>query len=74
MEAAEGQPITERVDRDWQKQVDKLKRNPAAAKAFLLDGAAPRTGTIHCQPNGLLRGGARRPPRWHRLGVGGLVP
>ena len=51
IEAAEqGYPITERVARDWGKQVDKLRRNPAAAKAFLFHGAAPQPGTVHCQP------------------------
>ena len=51
IEAAEqGYPVTERVARDWAKQVDKLRRNPAAAKAFLFDGAAPQPGTIHRQP------------------------
>ena len=32
------------------KQVGKLRRNPAAAKAFLFGGAAPQPGTIHRQP------------------------
>lgn len=51
IEAAErGYPVTERVARDWAKQVDKLRRNPAAAKAFLFDGAAPQPGTVHRQP------------------------
>ncbi len=48
--ADQGYPVTERVARDWAKQVDKLRRNPAAAEAFLFDGAAPRPGTIHRQP------------------------
>ncbi len=48
--ADQGYPVTERVARDWAKQVDKLKRNPTAAKAFLFDGAAPRPGTVHRQP------------------------
>ena len=51
IEAAEqGYPVTERVARDWAKQVGKLQRNPAAAAAFLFDGAAPQPGTIHRQP------------------------
>lgn len=51
IEAADrGYPVTERVARDWAKQVDKLRRNPAAAKAFLFDGAAPQPGTVHRQP------------------------
>lgn len=48
--AQDGYPVTERVARDWAKQVDKLRRNPAAAKSFLIAGAAPTTGTMHRQP------------------------
>ena len=48
--AEQGYPVTERVARDWAKQVAKLQRNPAAAQAFLFDGAPPRPGTIHRQP------------------------
>lgn len=51
IEMAEGgYAVTERVARDWAKQVDKLRRNPEAAKAFLFDGAPPQPGTIHRQP------------------------
>ena len=51
IEAAErGYPVTERVARDWAKQVGKLRRNPAAANAFLFNGAPPQPGTIHRQP------------------------
>ena len=51
IEAAErGYPVTERVARDWAKQVGKLRRNPAAADAFLFNGAPPQPGTIHRQP------------------------
>ena len=39
-----GYPVTERVARDWAKQVDKLRRNAAATEIFLPDGAAPRPG------------------------------
>ncbi len=45
-----GYPVTERVARDWAKQVGKLRRNKAAADAFLFDGAPPQPGTIHRQP------------------------
>jgi gamma-glutamyltranspeptidase/glutathione hydrolase len=48
--ADQGYPVTERVARDWAKQVGKLRRNAAAAKAFLFDGAAPQPGTVHRQP------------------------
>ena len=51
IEAAEhGYPVTERVARDWAKQVAKLRRNAAAAEAFLPGGAPPRPGDIHRQP------------------------
>ena len=51
IEAAEaGYPVTERVARDWAKQVAKLRRNPAATQAFLFDGAAPEPGMVHRQP------------------------
>ena len=48
--AEQGYPVTERVARDWAKQVAKLRRNPAATRVFLFDGAAPQLGTIHWQP------------------------
>ena len=51
IDAAEhGYPVTERVARDWAKQVDKLRRNAAATEIFLPNGAAPRPGDIHKQP------------------------
>ena len=51
IETAEaGYPITERIARDWAKQVGKLRRNPAAIQTFLFDGAAPQPGTVHRQP------------------------
>jgi gamma-glutamyltranspeptidase/glutathione hydrolase len=51
IDAAEhGYPVTERVARDWAKQADKLRRNPAAARVFLFDGAPPQSGVIHRQP------------------------
>jgi gamma-glutamyltranspeptidase/glutathione hydrolase len=51
IEAAEaGYPVSERVARDWAKQAGKLRRNKAAADAFLFDGAPPQPGTIHRQP------------------------
>jgi gamma-glutamyltranspeptidase/glutathione hydrolase len=51
IEAAEhGYPVTERVARDWAKQVAKLRGNAAAADIFLPNGRAPRTGEIHRQP------------------------
>src|ERR1700674_4135024 len=48
--AERGYPVTERVARDWAKQVAKLRRNPAAAEVFLPGGSAPEPGTLHRQP------------------------
>lgn len=48
--AEHGYPVSERVARDWAKQVGKLRNNPVAARAFLFDGDAPRPGMIHRQP------------------------
>ena len=64
IEAAEtGYPVSERVARDWAQQVGKLRRNKAAADAFLFDGAPPQPGTTHRQPAlaAALRSIARRP-------------
>lgn len=50
IEAAEyGYPVTERVARDWAKQVSKLRGNAAAAEIFLPGGSPPRPGDIHRQ-------------------------
>lgn len=48
--AENGYPVTERVARDWAKQVDKLRRNRCSAETFLFGGAAPAVGTVHRQP------------------------
>lgn len=48
--AEEGCPVPERLARDWGRQTDKLRRNPAAAGLFLLDGCAPTPGRMHRQP------------------------
>ena len=48
--AEDGYPVSERVARDWAKQVEKLRANAAAAGIFLPNGAAPRPGDIHRQP------------------------
>lgn len=51
IEAAEhGYPVTERVARDWARQVGKLRGNAAASDIFLANGAPPRPGDIHRQP------------------------
>jgi gamma-glutamyltranspeptidase / glutathione hydrolase len=50
IEAAEhGYVVTERVARDWAKQVAKLRGNAAAAQYFLPGGLPPRAGEIHRQ-------------------------
>jgi gamma-glutamyltranspeptidase/glutathione hydrolase len=47
--AEDGYPVSERVARDWAKQVEKLRGNAAAADIFLPDGSPPRPGDIHRQ-------------------------
>ena len=48
--AEDGYPVTERVARDWARQLEKLRKNQAAASIFLPNGATPRPGDIHRQP------------------------
>ncbi|HEY5101416.1 MAG TPA: gamma-glutamyltransferase family protein [Steroidobacteraceae bacterium] len=48
--AEDGYAVTERVARDWGRQVAKLAATPTAASIFLSDGCAPRAGTVHRQP------------------------
>ena len=48
--AENGCPVSERVARDWTRQVDKLRRNNAAAETFLFGGSAPAAGAMHRQP------------------------
>src|SRR4029450_383239 len=43
-------PATERVAGDWARQLEKLRKNRAAASVFLPNGATPRPGDIHRQP------------------------
>jgi gamma-glutamyltranspeptidase / glutathione hydrolase len=51
IDAAEhGYVVTERVARDWAKQVRKLRGNAAATEHFLPRGLPPRPGDIHRQP------------------------
>ncbi|MTH96274.1 gamma-glutamyltransferase family protein [Roseibium sp. RKSG952] len=44
--AANGFPVAPRVARDWACNVGKLARLPASAADYLIDGAAPKAGTI----------------------------
>lgn len=51
IDAAEnGFPVTERVARDWHRQIDKMQRHPVASDLFLPGGAAPAAGDVHRQP------------------------
>lgn len=48
--AAEGTPVTERLARDWARQIKKLERDPDTARVFLRpDGSAYGAGDRHCQ-------------------------
>lgn len=52
MYAENGFPVMEKTAEDWQAEVRKLKRNPAAIDNYLIDGArAPRAGEMFRQPN-----------------------
>lgn len=48
--AEAGYPVTERLARDWGRQIGKLARHPATASVFLPNGASPAVGDIHRQP------------------------
>jgi gamma-glutamyltranspeptidase/glutathione hydrolase len=48
--AEAGYAVTERLARDWGRQVAKLAATPTAASTFLSDGAAPAAGAVHRQP------------------------
>lgn len=48
--AANGYPVHARVAYDWARGVDKLSGEPTAASQMLVDGTAPREGSIHRQP------------------------
>jgi gamma-glutamyltranspeptidase/glutathione hydrolase len=49
--AENGFPVMEKTAEDWEAEVEKLKRNPAAASNYLVNGQAPRAGEIFRQPN-----------------------
>ena len=52
IESAEnGFPVMEKTAEDWNAEVSKLKKNPAAAANYLIDGRAPRPGEIFRQHN-----------------------
>jgi gamma-glutamyltranspeptidase/glutathione hydrolase len=49
--AENGFPVMEKTAEDWEAEVGKLKRNPAAVSNYLIEGRAPRAGEIFRQPN-----------------------
>jgi gamma-glutamyltranspeptidase/glutathione hydrolase len=49
--AENGFPLMEKTVADWIPEVDKLKRDPAAAATYLVNGAAPKAGDIFVQKN-----------------------
>jgi gamma-glutamyltranspeptidase / glutathione hydrolase len=49
--AENGFPVMEKTAEDWAAEVDKLRRTPAAAQNYLIDGRAPRPGEIFRQRN-----------------------
>src|SRR5690348_11711632 len=52
IDAAEnGFPVMEKAAEDWNAEVTKLKKTPASATNYLIDGRAPRPGEIFRQPN-----------------------
>ncbi len=49
--ADSGFPVMEKAAEDWDAEVEKLKRNPAASANYLINGRAPRAGEIFRQTN-----------------------
>jgi gamma-glutamyltranspeptidase / glutathione hydrolase len=49
--AENGFPLMEKTVADWIPEVEKLKRNPAAASTYLINGEAPKPGDIFVQKN-----------------------
>jgi gamma-glutamyltranspeptidase/glutathione hydrolase len=49
--AENGFPVMEKTAEDWNAEVGKLKKSPAAAANYLIDGRAPKAGEIFRQPN-----------------------
>jgi gamma-glutamyltranspeptidase / glutathione hydrolase len=49
--AENGFPVMEKTAEDWNAEVQKLKRTPAASTNYLIDGRAPKSGEIFRQPN-----------------------
>src|SRR5215213_10746409 len=49
--AENGFPVMEKTAEDWNAEVTRLKKTPAAAANYLIDGRGPRSGEIFRQPN-----------------------
>src|SRR5690349_6411461 len=49
--AENGFPVMEKTAEDWNAEAAKLKKNPAGASNYLIDGRAPNAGEIFRQPN-----------------------
>jgi gamma-glutamyltranspeptidase/glutathione hydrolase len=49
--AENGFPVMEKTAEDWNAEVAKLKKTPASAANYLIEGRAPRAGEIFRQPN-----------------------
>ena len=49
--AESGIPVMEKAAEDWDAEVEKVKKNPAASANYLIDGRAPHTGEIFREPN-----------------------
>src|SRR3569832_1458889 len=49
--AENGFPVMEKTAEDWNAEVTKLKKTPASASNYLIDGRAPRPGETFRQPN-----------------------
>jgi len=49
--AENGFPVMEKAAEDWNAEIEKLKRTPAAASNYLIDGRAPQPGELFRQPN-----------------------
>jgi gamma-glutamyltranspeptidase/glutathione hydrolase len=49
--AERGFPVMEKTAEDWEQEVEKLKRTPAAASNYLVNGRAPLAGEIFKQKN-----------------------
>ena len=49
--AENGFPVAEKTVADWVPEVEKLRRTPASASTYLVNGAAPQPGDIFVQKN-----------------------